>query len=251
MSGPEIRVFPTLEELSREAAARFAERAREQRSGRAFFAAALSGGSTPHRLYEFLADPAWDIPWERVHLFQVDERCVPPDHPESNYRMIREALLDRAPIPLENFHRLPADLPDPEEAAACYAEELARVLQPKEGEFPRLDLLLLGMGADGHTASLFPSTPALEERRLWVRPNFVPRLGACRVTLTFPVLNSAREVILLVSGGEKADSLRRVLEGSRLVEHYPVQRVQPASGRVSWFLDAAAAQLLTTSLERE
>lgn len=238
---PEIHVqtFESLEEASRAAARRFAELARASAGQGRDFTCALSGGSTPRRLYELLADPQLGIPWQRVELFQVDERTVGPDDAESNYRMIREALLARAPVPEANFHRLAAERKDLDAAARDYAAEIARVLKPKPGAFPRLDLVFLGMGMDGHTASLFPGSKALDESALWVRPNFSPRLGKYRVTLTYPVLNAAAEIIFLVSGGDKAETLRQVLEGPQGV--YPVQGIHPASGRVSWFVDKAAA----------
>src|SRR5712692_4385113 len=155
-----IRVFPSLQEASLSAAKRFEELALSSLAGQGIFSAALSGGSTPKALYETLASAQIRIPWQGVHLFQVDERCVPPDHPQSNYRMIRETLLDHAPIPEGNFHRMPAEWPDHEQSCSRYAQELGRVLRPKQGAWPRFDLVFLGLGADGHTASLFPGTAA-------------------------------------------------------------------------------------------
>lgn len=244
MPKPEVRVFPSLEELTQQAAARFEELARLRVAEGKIFSAALSGGSTPKRLYHLLATPQFRISWEYVHLFQVDERCVPPDHPESNYRMIEEALLGHAPVPKANFHRLAAERPNREEAARLYAEQLAQVLQPEDNEWPRLDLVFLGMGADGHTASLFPGSPALEERALRVRANFVEKLRMHRLTLTFPVLNAAAQIIFLVSGAEKAETLRQVLEGPARPEEFPAQRIQPVNGHLSWYVDQAAAKFL-------
>ena len=244
MSKPEIRVFPNLEELSLAAARRFEEIANLHVAQKKTFSAALSGGSTPKRLYQLLAGPGHRIPWEHVELFQVDERCVPPDHPDSNYKMIREALLDHVPIPASNFHRMTAENPDRDEAARKYAQEIAQVLKPAKGEWPRLDLVFLGMGPDGHTASLFPGSEALSERVLWVRPNFSARMGNFRLTLTLPVLNSASEVIFLISGADKAETLRQVLEGPPQHSQLPAQSVQPVQGRLNWFLDQAAARLL-------
>ena len=246
MPGPDPHSFANLEELSRAAATRFAELCRERVEGGNLFTAALSGGSTPRRLYEILSGPELSegIPWDRVHLFQVDERCVPPDHAESNYRMIREALLDRVRIPKANVHRIQAELSDPGNAAEFYVQEFSRVFRLATGEIPRLDLVFLGMGPDGHTASLFPDSPALTERAKWVCANFVDKLHANRVTLTYPVLNTAREVIFLVSGSEKAETLRRVLEGPHEPERLPSQGVRPVDGRLSWYVDAAAAKRL-------
>jgi 6-phosphogluconolactonase len=172
----------------------------------------------------------------------VDERCVPPDDSQSNYRMICRALLVSTPLPHENFHRMAADRPDREQAARDYAEDLARVLAPTPGEAPRLDLIFLGMGPDGHTASLFPGSAALNDRTEWVAPNFAPALNSFRLTLTLPVLNAAAHVIFLVAGAEKAETLRQVLEGPE--GHFPAQLIQPARGRLSWFVDESAAGLL-------
>jgi 6-phosphogluconolactonase len=243
MTTPDIQVFENLEALSRTAATRFAELARGFASSGRKLSCALSGGSTPRRLYELLAEPGYQIPWDSVHLFQVDERCVPPDDPESNFRMIREALLEKIQIPPGNFHRIAAERPDRDAVAKDYSEKLAKALKPAPGEFPRLALVLLGMGGDGHTASLFPGSAALEEKRLWVCPNYSPRLGKFRLTLTFPVLNAAEEVIFLVSGNDKAETLQQVLEGP--AGRFPAQAVQPSSGRLSWFVDKPAARPLS------
>ncbi len=248
MPKPEIHVFSSLEELSQAAAARFEELARAAAEAKGLFSAALSGGSTPRRLFEILAAPPFvrGIPWEKVHLFQVDERCVPPDHPQSNYRMIRESLLSKAPIPERNFHRLAAEQPDRDQASRAYAQELAEILKPHEGTPPRLDLMLLGMGPDGHTASLFPGTAALEESRLWVCANYVEKLKMHRLTLTFPVLNSGANILFLVAGADKAEVLREVLEGPP--GRFPAQRIQPERGTLGWFLDVAAAKCLSPGL---
>ena len=244
---PEVRVFPNLEDLSREAASRFEELAKRRVAEGRIFAAALSGGSTPRRLYQLLAGPPFSdrIPWRSVHLFQVDERCVPPDHPDSNYRMVREALLTNGLVPEPNFHRMAAELPDRDAAARQYAEELARILKPPaSSDWPRLDLVLLGMGPDGHTASLFPGSAALDEQSRWVAPNYVEKLKAYRLTLTFPVLNAAAEIIFLVAGADKAEALRQVLDPSSAADKFPAQRVRPAQGQVRWYVDKAAARLL-------
>ena len=246
MSEAEIRVFPNLEQLSDAAARLFTQAACRRAAEGALFCAALSGGSTPRRLYELLGGTpyAGRVPWRDVHIFQVDERCVAPDHPESNYRMIHEALLVRVPLPEGNIHRMAAEEADLEEVARQYAAALAQALHPKPGEAPRLDLVLLGMGADGHTASLFPRSPALEEKTLWVRANPIEKLGTRRMTLTFPVLNAAAQIVFLVSGAEKAETLRRVLKRPLQVEQLPAQGVRPVNGRVSWYVDEAAARLL-------
>ena len=232
VSRPEVRVFPNLEELSWHAASRFEELAKRRVAEGHIFAAALSGGSTPRRLYQLLASVPFSdrIPWRSVHLFQVDERCVPPDHADSNYRMVREALLTNGLVPAPNFHRMAAELPDREQAARQYAEELARILKPQAGDWPRLDLVFLGLGSDGHTASLFPGSAALDEQSRWVAPNYVEKLNAYRLTLTFPVLNAAAEIIFLVAGADKAEALRQVLDASSAAEKFPAQRVRGGGG---------------------
>jgi 6-phosphogluconolactonase len=242
----EIRIFPSLEDLSRQAATDFAERARARHALGRSFSAALSGGATPRRLYELLASPPISsrIDWNKAHLFQVDERCVPPDDTQSNFRLIREALLRRVALPAANFHRMAAEQADREGATRAYAAEIARVLKPRADAPPRFDWVLLGMGTDGHTASLFPGSRAVQERTEWVRPNFVEKLGAWRITLTLPVLNAAARVVFLVSGGEKAETLARVLEGPAMPEELPAQAVEPREGTVAWYVDEAAAGVL-------
>lgn len=243
----EIRIFDDLEQLSWAAATCFEEQARVKLIEKKPFSAAISGGSTPKPLYELLASPtfAGRVRWRNVHLFQVDERCVPPDDQQSNYRMIRQAMLAQSPLPPENFHRMAAERPDRDNAAREYSEELARVLHPAPGERPRLDLALLGMGPDGHTASLFPGTPALNEITKWVTPNYVEKLNSYRLTLTFPVLNTAAHAIFLVAGDDKAELLREVLEGPK--GQFPAQLIQPTHGRLTWLLDRSAAKLLKRS----
>ena len=246
-----VRVFSTLEDLSWAAACAFEDLARLKFVAGKTFCAALSGGLTPRLLYQILAGRALlgRIEWKNVQLFQVDERCVPPDHPDSNYRMIREALLDSGEIPPANFHRMQAEEADLEKAARDYAAELARVLEPQDGLRPRLDIVFLGMGPDGHTASLFPGTAALEEQSLWVRPNRVERLGMSRLTMTLPLLNASAHVIFLIAGADKAETLRKVLEGPP--GELPAQRIRPVDGSVSWFLDESAARKLSPATRGE
>jgi len=247
----QVKVFGSLEEMSWAAACVFEDLSRLKLIEGKSLCAALSGGLTPRLLYQILASPtlAGRISWKNVQLFQVDERCVPPDHPDSNYRMIREALLDHADIPAENFHRMRAEQGDLEQAARDYAHELARALEPPDGDRPRLDLVFLGMGPDGHTASLFPGTPALEERNVWVRANHVERLGMRRLTMTLPLLNSAAQVIFLVAGADKGEGVRKVLEGPP--GELPAQRIQPLDGTLQWFLDEAAARKLSPASRGE
>jgi 6-phosphogluconolactonase len=225
--------YAAAEELTRRAAA--AVRARSR------FSVALSGGSTPRRLYQLLADPAQPfrdrIDWSATHVFWGDERHVPPDHPESNYRMAREALLDVVPVPAGNVHRMRGEEADAPRAARSYEEELRTFFSGP----PQFDLVLLGLGADAHTASLFPGGEAVRERERWVAAPWVEKLGSWRLTLTPPALNRSAAVIFLVQGEEKSDALRAVLEGERDPDRYPAQAVRPASGDLLWLVDDAAA----------
>ena len=249
MSETKVEIFPGLEDLSRAAAVRFTELARARVQQGKVFTAALSGGSTPRTFLEILANPEFSqrIQWESVHLFQVDERCVPPDHLQSNYRMIHATLLRPVPSAADNFHRMKAELGDRDAASAEYEAEIRSVLAPPEGRLPRFDLIFLGLGPDGHTASLFPGSAALAENSKWVCPNFVEKLDMHRLTLTYPVLNAASEIVFLAAGAGKAETLRQVLEGPREPKQFPAQGIQPAGGTVNWFLDRAAAQLLRKS----
>jgi 6-phosphogluconolactonase len=241
---PELRVLSGPAEVAAEAAAEVLARAGEAVAARGAFTLVLSGGSTPRALYSLLADPAgafaaW-MPWGRTQVFFGDERHVPPGHPDSNFRMVREALLAHVPIPAENVHRIRGELPDAAEAAAAYQRELEAVL----GGAPVLDVVLLGLGEDGHTASLFPGSPALDERERWVAAPWVERLGAFRVTLTLPLLERAREVVFLVAGAAKAAALRSALRGADAGEAVPAARVRPRDGRLLWLADRAAAASL-------
>jgi 6-phosphogluconolactonase len=229
----ETRVFDDAEALAHHAA-QWLGAAAQHSSGR--FAVALSGGSTPRRLYELLADA--ELPWKRVHWFWGDERFVPPDHPDSNYRMAREALLSRAPVPGTNIHAIRTEGVTPEDAAAGYEAALKRFYgaETLSRERPLFDAVLLGIGEDGHTASLFPGHAALDETQRWV----VAVRGAkaqARITLTYSALQSSRETAFLVAGAAKKDALRRAQAGERAT---PAGRLRPA-GDVHWFVDRAAA----------
>lgn len=237
----EIRVFADAQALSAAAAQRIVELAHAAIQARGAFHLALSGGSTPRLLYARLASPsvAPRIDWNKVHIYFGDERSVPPDHPDSNYRMAREAMLESLPIPPTQIHRLPGESADLERAAQGYAALLERQLPLLEG-MPAFDLILLGMGDDGHTASLFPGTTALAQQRRWVVPVFVDKLGTWRLTFTYPLINNAANVLLLVAGASKAPRLREILAAPAAAAAYPVQGVRPR-GRLEWYLDQAAA----------
>jgi 6-phosphogluconolactonase len=241
---PELKIFDDPDEVARAAAARVAELARESIGARGAFSLALAGGSTPRRVYELLAGDEFrdSVDWPNVHVFFGDERAVPADHADSNFRMANEALLARVPVPERNVHRIEG-LGDAAANASDYESEM-RGLFGDDAEWPRLDLVLLGMGDDGHTASLFPGTAALEERRAWVVANWVEKLGAWRVTLTAPALNAARHVLFLVNGAGKAERLREVLKGERDPARLPSQMIRPHDGTLEWFADRAAASRL-------
>lgn len=243
-----IRRLPDPEAVSRAAAQDLVELARAAIAERGRFCVALSGGSTPRRMYEILAEsPRWaaQVDWRRVEFFWGDERAVGPEHPESNYGLAASALLGKLGVMPDRIHRIQGELADPEVAAARYQDELSRVFAvPEDGLPPIFDLIFLGMGGDGHTASLFPYSQALTERRRWVVGYTVARIGKARITMTPPILNRAAEIRLLVTGSDKATSLREALEGPREPERLPVQLVAPEAGRLVWLVDrAAGAQL--------
>ena len=240
---PEIRVYPDPPSLAEAAAELFISLAAESAARGALFSVALSGGTTPRRLHARLAEPemAAQVAWERVHIFWGDERCVPADHPESNYRMGRETLLDRVPIPGGNIHPIHCEA-QLSQAAEAYQAELRGFFSP--GDTPIFDLIILGLGEDGHTASLFPGSPGLQEGDRWVIPvehRSPPAPLVDRVTLTPVLINAAAQVIFLVAGAGKASITARVLSGAYQPELLPAQIIQPTHGRLTWLLDAAAA----------
>lgn len=206
------------------------------------FSLVLAGGSTPKALYQHLAHLPYarEIEWARLHIFWGDERCVPPDHLHSNYRMARQALLEHVPVPPEQIHRMRGELP-PAEAAQAYANELVQFFGDRQ---PQFDLILLGMGADGHTASLFPHSAALKESQRWVVANYVSSQESWRITLTIPAINAGQKILFLVRGADKADTLQRVLEGLFQPEELPAQYIQPAAHIPHWLVDSAAASQL-------
>ncbi|MFN0087515.1 MAG: 6-phosphogluconolactonase [Blastocatellia bacterium] len=230
-------------DLAREAARRFAALARTFIANHGRFTVALAGGSTPKAMFSLLAAPPFSdtLAWRSIHLFWGDERCVPPDHPDSNYRMTRESLIDRVPLPPENIHPIPAEDPDPARAAERYSETI-RLFFAQDA--PRFDLLFLGMGADGHTASLFPGTSALHVDDRIAAANYIEKFRAHRITLTARTINQANNILFLVAGADKAPALRAVLEGPRDIETWPSQLIAPDAGTLSWMVDEAAASML-------
>jgi 6-phosphogluconolactonase len=242
-SARSFEVVATAADLFHAAAEEFVRAARTAIGAQGQFTVALSGGSTPKSLYSLLASNYATFAWNRVFLFFGDERHVPPTDAESNYRMVNESLLTKIVIPAENIFRVAAENPDAAAAASDYEAQLRRFFELKSGEFPRFDLILLGMGPDGHTASLFPDSPALDEQSRLVVANWVAKFNTHRITFTFPVLNRAAEVMFMASGADKADMLRQVLEGKN-TPPFPSQRVEPSDGKLLWILDEAAAARL-------
>jgi 6-phosphogluconolactonase len=204
-----------------------------------FFTVALSGGSTPKALFQLLADQDEpfhaQVPWSRTHFFWSDERHVAPDHPDSNYRMAQEAMLSHVPVPESNIHRMGSENPNADEAASEYEQTL---LQLTKQTLPQLDLILLGLGTDGHTASIFPGSEVLLETKRLVAAPWVKKLNSHRITMTLPLLNNGAAVLFLVSGADKAEIVKKVIEGPKL---YPAQAVEPTHGQLLWMLDKEAA----------
>jgi 6-phosphogluconolactonase len=242
-----IEILPDAETLALRAADLFAMVAQEAAAARGRFAVALSGGETPRAFYGLLARQQFSqkVPWRRVQLYWSDERCVDPDDPASNYGMARDAFIRHVPLPPVNVHRVHAEA-GPEEAAAAYRDELQALaaLERPRSELPVFDLVHLGLGKDGHTASLFPHSPALDEEDLLAMATAAPD-GSPRVTITRPVINAARRVWFIVSGGEKAGMVAEVLEGLRVPRAVPAQAVSPMHGELLWLLDEAAAAELS------
>ena len=236
-----LKTYKDKQELAEAAARDFVERAQKAIEDTGRFVVALAGGSTPEATYEMLATEEYAdrLDWSKVHVFFGDERSVPPDDEDSNYRMANEALLSH--VPVGSVHRMKGEL-HPDEAAAEYEEEL-REFFGTPGRPPEFDLIQLGIGDDGHTASLFPNTPALDVTDCWVAQNPVPKLETVRITLTLPVLNAAKAISFLIAGEGKAEALREVLEGDADPYDYPSKFVQPV-GELNWMADQEAASML-------
>jgi 6-phosphogluconolactonase len=244
-----VRIFDDAEAVAKAAATRFVELARRATDERGRFSVALSGGSTPKRAFELLAsdDYRQQLDWSKVHIFFGDERTVPPDAAESNYRMAGEALLSRVNIPAKNIHRING-VGDAVANARLYEDELRTFFN--DAAWPRLDLVLLGMGDDGHTASLFPGTEALAEQEAWVAANWVEKLNTYRITLTTPAINHAAHIIFLVTGRNKAERLVEVLGVEHAPSRLPSQLIEPTDGSLEWFIDRAASLHLSGNEDR-
>ena len=237
-----IKIFPDLETWTREAVTNFLHIANESHNKRGVFTVALSGGGTPKPVYREIgaAGNAKQLPWSDIHLFWGDERHVPPDHEKSNFRMVKEQLLDQISIPEGNVHRVPAEM-EARMAAFSYEEVLRGIF---DAEQPQFDLVFLGMGEDGHTASLFPHSAGLNEEDRWFIANFSPKKEEWRLTLTKNAINAARNIMVLVRGRSKAKMIADVLTGPMEPEEKPVQLISPTDGNMIWILDREAAQLL-------
>ena len=243
MTHDDLHVFESLDEAVQAVAGSIADLSAKSNLERGRFTIALAGGSTPKPLYQLLATVpfASSIDWKLWHVFWGDERCVPPGHPDSNYRMAKEALLDHVPIPTTQVHRIHAE-GDPEDAAASYERTIRDVFAPSE---PHLDLVLLGMGDDGHTASLFAGTEAMEQQERLIVANWVPHLNAHRITTTFPFINAARNVVILATDAGKAPAVKRVFQPEADAEAPPIALVHPMGNDAQWYLTRSAVSLLT------
>jgi 6-phosphogluconolactonase len=244
-----VRIFDGLDGISRAAADVFIIAAEQAIAANGQFSVALSGGNTPRRLYELLAAQPYrdQIHWSSVHVFWSDERCVPADDPRSNFRMARETLLDRIPLPKENVHPIRGDL-SPADAAMQYETELHFFF---DEQIPSFDLILLGLGDNAHTASLFPHTSVLSETKRWAAEVYVAELNSYRITLTTTLINRAGQVVFLVNGAEKATALQKVLEGAYQPQEYPAQLIHPNDANPLWLVDKAASQKLSVPYEKD
>ncbi len=239
MNHGDVRVFPNLEDASRALAAAVADALRRADAKRGRATLVLSGGATPRRFHEMLAREQSGLPWPRTHVFWGDERCVPHDSPQSNYRMARETLLDDVPIPPENVHPYDTSLPEPEDTALSMQAEMEELFG-RDG--PRFDVMILGMGGDGHTASLFPNSPALGRDDRWAVPALAPDEPRQRVTMTIPVINRSRAVHFLVAGAGKREALQCALAEEHHPQRCPASLVQPEDGTLTWWLDEDVAE---------
>jgi len=248
ISHREVVILPGAEAITRRAAEIFLGCATRAVAEKGSFTVALAGGSTPKALYSLLAeDPAFRarVPWDKSHFFFGDERHVPPDHPNSNYRMANETLFSEAPIKPEQITRIHGEYPDTERAALEYEQALRAYFKLADGQYPRFDLVMLGMGDEGHTLSLFPGTTALHPGNRIVVRNWVGKLFTERITLTAPAANNAAQIVFVARGADKAPALKAVLEGPYEPEQLPSQLIHPSDGNLLWLLDAEAASMLS------
>ncbi len=245
MPSPNIRILPDPNALFNAAAADFVSIANAAIADHKRFTVALSGGSTPRGLFSLLASGAIaGVPWKDIFFFWGDERHVPPDSSESNYRMANDAMLSKVPVPTGNIFRVPAEGTDAKSVATSYERSISAFFDSKVSEMPRFDLVMLGMGPDGHTASLFPGTDALKETERIFVANWVAKMNDFRFTLTYPAINNAAQIMFLVAGADKAEMVDRIL--GKQDEGLPAAKIRPSNGKLLWFLDQAAAKNLST-----
>jgi 6-phosphogluconolactonase len=243
-----IQIFGHCSEIASYASHQVARISAEAVSARGVFSIALAGGSTPKMLYALMAEHPTlrnSLPWDKMQVFFGDERHVGPGHADSNFQMATDAMLSKAPLQPQQIHRIKGEYGDTMQAAAEYEDEIRRQFALKAGEFPRFDLILLGMGNEGHTLSLFPGTKALHESQLVVTRNWVGKLYTERITLTAPAANAAANIIFMVTGSDKACALKAVLEGPHEPEQLPAQMIQPTNGSLFWLIDTAAGSMLS------
>jgi 6-phosphogluconolactonase len=246
-----VKLFATATDIACRAAHDVVRIANQAAAARGIFTIALAGGSTPKALYALLAEhPSLrnSLPWDKMQVFFGDERHVGPGHADSNFQMASDTMLSKAPLRPEQIHRIKGEYPDTTRAASEYEEEIRREFSLPPGEFPRFDLILLGMGNEGHTLSLFPGTKALRETQRIVTRNWVGKLYTERVTLTAPAANNAANIIFMIAGADKACALKAVLEGPHEPDQLPAQMVQPVNGTLSWLVDQAAGAMLSKEI---
>lgn len=250
-SNREVRILPDLAAIAKRAAQKFIEIASAAVAQKGSFEVALSGGSTPKALYALLVNDTAlraQVPWDKTYVFFGDERHVGPDDELSNYRMARESLFSKAPLQPQQIFRMKGELPEAEDAAIEYEQQIRAHFQLRDGQFPRFDLLFLGMGDEGHVASLFPGTKALQEQKRIVVHNWVGKVLMDRITLTAPAINNAVNVIVMATGAAKALALAAVLERVYEPEQLPAQLIQPTNGKVLWLIDPAAGSMLKQAI---
>jgi 6-phosphogluconolactonase len=247
----DVRILANFDAVARRAAQEFVQAATQAVTAKGVFSVALSGGSTPKALYSLLANDAAlraQLPWDKMSVYFGDERSVGPDDADSNFRMANEAMLSKVPLKPEQVFRIKGEYKETERAAQEYEQALRASFKIGEGQFPRFDLVLLGMGNEGHTASLFPGTKALHETKRLVLSNWVGKLYTNRITLTAPAINNAARVMFLITGADKALALKGVLEGSYEPDQLPAQMIQPPNGQLLWLVDTIAGGMLSIGI---
>jgi 6-phosphogluconolactonase len=248
---PDVRILSNIDAIAKRAAQDFLQSATHAVSEKGSFSVALAGGSTPKALYSLLATDAAlrsQLPWDKIYVYFGDERSVPPDHADSNFRMATETMLSKVPIKPEQIFRVKGEYKDTDKAAQEYEQALRTSFKIAEGQFPRFDLVFLGIGNEGHTASLFPGTKALHETKRLVVRNWVGKLYTNRITLTAATINNAARVIFMVTGADKTLALKGILEGPYEPDQLPAQLIQPPNGKLTWLVDTVAGGMLSVGI---